>query len=137
MPGNSANEVVAAEAANQSAMKSADAGATVDCRYRDRCALAGITAPILAGILPLTTATGMKRMAELAGGMRYPARLIRALNRAGDDPEAFRRIALHHATEQCADLLDHHADGIHLYTLNQAQPVLDIYSRLGLGRNSK
>ncbi len=100
--------------------------------FRARCALAGITAPILAGILPLTTASGMQRMAALAGGMRYPARLIRALNRAGDDPEAFRRIALHHAAEQCTDLLDQGADGIHLYTLNQAQPVLEIHARLGL-----
>ncbi len=100
--------------------------------FRDRCSLAGITVPILAGVLPLTTASGMQRMAALAGGMRYPARLIRALNRADDDPEAFRRIALHHAAEQCTDLLDHHATGIHLYTLNQAQPVLEIHSRLGL-----
>lgn len=100
--------------------------------FRARCELSGITAPILAGILPLTSAAGMKRMAELAGGMRYPARLLRALNRAGDSPESFRRIAMHHATEQCADLLDHEVRGIHLYTLNQAQPVLDIYSRLGL-----
>lgn len=100
--------------------------------FRARCAFAGIHIPILAGILPLTTASGMKRMAELAGGMRYPARLIRSLNRAGDDPEAFRRIALHHATEQCADLLDHNVPGIHIYTLNQAQPVLQITSRLGL-----
>lgn len=104
--------------------------------FRARCALAGITAPILAGILPLTTATGMKRMAALAGGMRYPACLIRALNRAGDDPEAFRRIALHHATEQCTDLLDHGVHGIHLYTLNQAQPVVEICSRLGMRRAS-
>lgn len=100
--------------------------------FRARCALSGITAPILAGILPLTTASGMQRMAALASGMRYPARLIRALNRAGDDPDAFRRIALHHAAEQCTDLLDHGATGIHLYTLNQAQPVLEIHARLGL-----
>lgn len=99
--------------------------------FRARCELAGITAPILAGILPLISASGMKRMAKLAGGMRYPARLIRALNRAGDDEAAFRRIALHHATEQCADLLDHEVSGMHLYTLNQAAPVLEIHSRLG------
>ena len=105
--------------------------------FRARCELAGIKAPILAGVLPLTTATGMKRMAELAAGVRYPARLIRALNRAGDVPEAFRRIALHHATEQCADLLDHQADGIHLYTLNQAQPVMELYSKLGICHVSK
>ncbi|MEQ1748018.1 MAG: methylenetetrahydrofolate reductase [Prosthecobacter sp.] len=101
--------------------------------YRARCDLAGITAPILAGILPLTTASGMKRMAELAGGMRYPARLIRALNRDSDDDASFRRIALHHATEQCANLLDHEVAGIHLYTLNQAAPVLEIHARLGFG----
>jgi methylenetetrahydrofolate reductase (NADPH) len=100
--------------------------------FRARCELTGITAPILAGILPLTTASGMKRMAELAGGMRYPARLLRALNRAGDDEASFRRIALHHATEQCAGLLDHNVAGIHLYTLNQSSPVLEIHSRLGL-----
>jgi len=100
--------------------------------FRERCALAHIEAPILAGILPLTTATGMKRMAELAGGMHYPAKLLRALNRAGDDPEAFRRIAIHHATEQCADLLNNDVAGIHWYTLNQAAPVLEVHERLGL-----
>lgn len=100
--------------------------------FRDRCALAHIEAPILAGLLPLTTASGMKRMAELAGGMHYPAKLLRALNRAGDDPEAFRRIAIHHATEQCADLLNNDVAGIHWYTLNQAAPVLEVHARLGL-----
>ena len=100
--------------------------------FRARCELAGIEAPILAGILPLTTITGMKRMAELAGGMRYPARLLRALNRTGDDSEAFRRIAIHHAAEQCADLLGEEVDGIHFYTLNQAAPVLEVHARLGL-----
>lgn len=103
--------------------------------FRGRCEVAGITAPVLAGILPLTTEAGMRRMAELAGGMRYPAGLIRALRRANGDAEMFRRIALHHATEQCADLLDHGVDGIHFYTLNQAAPVLEIHARLGLAQH--
>lgn len=103
--------------------------------FRARCELAGIRVPILAGILPLTTEAGMRRMAELAGGMRYPARLIRGLRRANGDAEMFRRIALHHATEQCADLLDHAVDGIHFYTLNQAGPVLEIHARLGLAQH--
>lgn len=103
--------------------------------FRGRCELAGITAPIFAGILPLTSEAGMRRMAELAGGMRYPARLIRGLRRASGDAEMFRRIALHHATEQCADLLDHGVDGIHFYTLNQAAPVLEIHARLGLAQH--
>lgn len=103
--------------------------------FRDRCELAGIRAPILAGILPLTTASGMRRMAELAGGTRFPARLLRALQRAGEDAEAFRRIALHHATEQCLDLLDHEVTGLHFYTLNQATPTLSVLRTLGIHRH--
>lgn len=102
--------------------------------FRGRCELAGIRAPIIAGILPLTNVSGMQRMAELAGGMRYPARLLRALQGAGSCPGSFRSIALDHAAEQCCDLLAHGVAGIHLYTLNQAAPVLGIYSRLGRGR---
>lgn len=103
--------------------------------FRARCEIAGIRAPILAGILPLTTEAGMKRMAELAGGMRYPARLLRSLQRAQGDAEAFRRIAQHHAAQQCADLLDHAVAGVHFYTLNQSTPVLEVCARLGVRRS--
>lgn len=98
--------------------------------FRARCDLTGIRVPILAGILPLTSKATMIRMADLAGGIRYPARLQRALDRAGEDPEAFRRIGIHHAVQQCADLLNQGVDGIHLYTLNQAAPVLEVTQRL-------
>src|SRR5665213_2316410 len=50
--------------------------------FRERCELAGISVPILAGIMPITTLSGMKRMAQLALGARFPAKLLRALNRA-------------------------------------------------------
>lgn len=102
--------------------------------FRDRCVLAGIDAPVIAGIMPVTSAASMRRMAELAGGARFPARLLKALQRAGDSPEAFRQIGLHYATEQCADLLDHGVDGIHLYTLNQSTATREICHRLGLDR---
>lgn len=99
--------------------------------FRDRCSLAGIRVPIVAGILPVTSPAMMKRMAALTGGARYPARLLKALQRAGDDAESFRRIALHHAAEQCVDLLHNHADGVHFYTLNQGRPVLEVLGRVG------
>lgn len=99
--------------------------------FRDRCSLAGIHVPIVAGILPVTSPAMMKRMAALTGGARYPARLLKALQRAGDDAESFRRIALHHAAEQCVDLLDNAVDGVHFYTLNQGRPVLEVLERVG------
>jgi methylenetetrahydrofolate reductase (NADPH) len=100
--------------------------------FRARCRLAGIKVPIIAGIMPITSASGMKRMAELAGGSRYPAKLLRAIARCNGDEEAVQRVGIHYATEQCLDLLDHHVDGIHFYTLNKSRATREIYAALGL-----
>ncbi|HYF13775.1 MAG TPA: methylenetetrahydrofolate reductase [NAD(P)H] [Phycisphaerales bacterium] len=100
--------------------------------FRSRCELAGIRIPIIAGIMPITSLPGMKRMAELALGARYPAPLLRALQRAGNDPDAVRRVGVHWATEQCRDLLDHSVAGLHLYTLNRSTATREIYQTLGV-----
>ena len=100
--------------------------------FRDRCRLAGIQAPIIAGVMPITSISGMQRMAELALGSRFPASLIRAINRTGGDAEAVKRVGVHWATEQCRDLLDHDVAGIHFYTLNRSRATRDIYATLGV-----
>lgn len=100
--------------------------------FRDRCRLAGINIPIIAGIMPITSAKGLNRMAELAGGAHFPARLLRALSRAGDNQEAVERVGIHHAAEQCVGLLDNDVDGIHLYTLNQSKATREVYASLGM-----
>lgn len=100
--------------------------------FRDRCRLAGIDIPIIAGLMPITSAAGMRRMAELAAGARYPAKLLRAIQRCGGDEEAVRRVGVHYATEQCRDLLENGVDGIHFYTLNKSQATREIYASLGI-----
>ncbi|MCC6696685.1 MAG: methylenetetrahydrofolate reductase [NAD(P)H] [Candidatus Hydrogenedentes bacterium] len=100
--------------------------------FRERCELAGINVPIVAGIMPITTVSGMRRMAELSAGSRFPAPLLRALARGGNDPDAVRRVGVHWATEQCRDLLDHKVRGIHFYTLNKSDATKQIYLSLGL-----
>lgn len=100
--------------------------------FRERCELAGIDIPIIAGIMPITSAKGMRRMADLAAGARFPAALLRAVDRCGDDAEAVRRVGIHWATEQCRDLLDNHVRGIHFYTLNQSDATRRIYENLGV-----
>ena len=100
--------------------------------FCERCELAGIHIPILAGILPVNSISGLRRMAELSGGTRIPAHLLKALKRVETSPEAVAQVGLHHATEQCADLLRHNVAGIHFYTLNQSQAILEIMKRLGL-----
>lgn len=100
--------------------------------FRDRCRLAGIDVPIVAGIMPITSLPGMKRMAQLALGARFPASLIRAVNRTGGDPAAVQRVGVHWATEQCRDLLDNEVAGIHFYTLNSSKATQNVYATLGV-----
>lgn len=100
--------------------------------FRARCELAGIRVPILAGIMPVTSLPGLHRMAELAGGARFPAKLQKSLQRAQGDPSAIERIGIHYASEQCRDLLDHQVAGLHFYTLNQSAATREIFLNLGL-----
>lgn len=100
--------------------------------FRERCELAGIRVPIVAGIMPITSKDNMARMAELALGARFPARLQKAIGRCGDDPEAVAKVGIHWATEQCRDLLDNQVRGLHFYTLNRSDATRQIYENLGV-----
>lgn len=100
--------------------------------FRSRCELAGVRVPIIAGVMPVTSLTGMRRMADLALGSRFPAPLVRAINRTGGDEEAVKRVGVHWATEQCRDLLDHEVAGVHFYTLNRSTATREIYANLGV-----
>jgi methylenetetrahydrofolate reductase (NADPH) len=100
--------------------------------FRERCELAGIAVPILAGIMPISTAAGMVRMAELAAGARFPAKLLRHLAPHQDDAGSFAAAGLHYATEQCRELIDGGVDGLHFYTLNKSDATVQIATDLGL-----
>jgi methylenetetrahydrofolate reductase (NADPH) len=102
--------------------------------FVERCRLAGIEVPILAGIMPITSMDGLKRMAELAAGTNFPASLLKSLDRARHDPAAVARIGIHWATEQCRDLLDRGVRGVHFYSLNKSDATRKIYETLGVGR---
>jgi methylenetetrahydrofolate reductase (NADPH) len=80
---------------------------------------------------------GCKRIAELAGGARFPARLLRALHRCENDSEMVRRVGVHFALEQCHDLLDNNVAGIHFYTLNRSDATRVIFDSLGIPRRQK
>jgi len=100
--------------------------------WRDRCTLAGITVPVIAGLMPITSIAGLKRMAELAAGTRFPASLLRSIKRCEDSPEDVANVGIHWATEQARDLMDRGVAGIHFYTLNRSDATRRIYRTLGL-----
>jgi methylenetetrahydrofolate reductase (NADPH) len=103
--------------------------------FRERCALAGTHIPIIAGIMPITSIGGLKRMAELAGGARFPAKLLRALQHCQNDPDMVRRIGIQYALEQCHGLLENDVAGIHFYTLNRSDATRLIFDSLGIRRD--
>jgi methylenetetrahydrofolate reductase (NADPH) len=103
--------------------------------FVERCRLVGITVPIIAGIMPIVSGGGIRRMAGMCGA-RLPAPLLKQVFRAGNDDVAVAQIGLHWATEQCRDLLDHGVQGIHFYTLNKSLATLEIYHRLGAGNSA-
>ncbi len=99
--------------------------------FVERCEIAGIKVPIIAGIMPVTSRKGMARMAELSLGTNFPAKLLKSLSRAEDDSYA-ENVGIHWATEQVRDLLDHKIAGIHMYTLNKSKATRKIYESLGV-----
>ena len=99
--------------------------------FRDRCRLMDINVPIIAGIMPVTSISSMNRMADLSAGTNFPARLLKAMLRAGGDKNSIERIGINYASHQCSELLDDEVDGIHFYTLNRSKATLEIYHNLG------
>jgi methylenetetrahydrofolate reductase (NADPH) len=94
---------------------------------------AGIAVPIIPGIMPITQAGQVKRMATMCGAS-IPAGLARELNARGEDPEAVLDFGVAYATLQCAELLRAGAPGIHFYTLNRSPATRAILSALKLSR---
>jgi methylenetetrahydrofolate reductase (NADPH) len=119
-----------------------DAGATraitqffydteVFLRFRDRCAAAGIHAPIVPGILPITRFPQVLRFAQ-ACGAGIPQWLHERFSGLDEDPDTRRLIAASVAIEQVQALARHGVQEFHFYTLNRAELTYAICHALGI-----
>ena len=97
--------------------------------FYERCELVGIQVPILAGIMPILSIQGIKRMAGLCGA-RIPADLLRKLANVSND-EDVRKIGTEWTIAQCQDLIASSVKGLHFYTLNQVSPIREICAAIG------
>jgi methylenetetrahydrofolate reductase (NADPH) len=100
-------------------------------RFRDRCAAAGIHAPIVPGILPITRFPQVLRFAR-ACGATVPQWLHERFAGLDEDPETRRLIAASVAIEQVQELTRHGVCEFHFYTLNRAELTYAICHALGL-----
>ena len=99
--------------------------------FRERCAVAGIDVPIVAGLMPVTSLRSYRRIPDFALGSRYPAELQRRMAACTGDEDA-AEVGISWAVEQAADLLGNDVRGLHLYILNRVSVAKEIYRRLGL-----
>lgn len=97
----------------------------VFCRFRDRARALGVTVPIIAGIMPITSAAQIDKMVTMCGAT-VPDRVRRFVDAYGHNSRAIREAGIAYATEQIVDLLARGVDGIHLYTMNQADVIRHI-----------
>jgi methylenetetrahydrofolate reductase (NADPH) len=97
--------------------------------FVERARAAGLTVPIVPGIMPVTNYGQIHRFTEMCGAS-IPDDLERQLNGRADDPEAVAELGVAYATLQCSDLLARGAPGIHFYTLNRSPATRAILAAL-------
>ncbi len=99
--------------------------------FMDRAQQAGISTPIIPGILPILSTSQIRRIAGRCGA-RIPAELDQRLEKFVDDDRAARELGVEYATEQVRELWDSGVPGVHFYVLNRSYSVAKILQNLGL-----
>ena len=99
--------------------------------FVDACAARGITVPIVPGIMPILSASGLARFSDNCGA-EIPRWIRRKLESFGDDHASVRAFGLDVVTALCAGLIEDGAPGLHFYTLNSAALTTTLWHRLGL-----
>lgn len=89
----------------------------------------GITVPVIAGIMPVTSASQIKRICAMSGTY-LPTRFKAIVDRFGDNPAAMKQAGIAYATEQIIDLIANHVNGIHVYSMNKPDVASQIQENL-------
>ena len=98
-------------------------------RFVERARAAGITVPIVPGIMPITSVSQIERFTKMCGA-RIPAELRARLKRFEEDSSVVMAIGIEHAIRQCRRLLEAGAPGVHFYTLNKSHATRSILAAI-------
>ena len=90
---------------------------------------AGISVPVVAGIMPVTSAAQIKRIASISGNV-LPQRFVRLIDRYGDSPLAMKQAGIAYATEQIIDLYANGINAVHVYSMNKPDVAAAIRANL-------
>jgi methylenetetrahydrofolate reductase (NADPH) len=99
-------------------------------RFLDQCADAGISIPIIPGVMPIYNITQLARFSSVCGA-EIPRWLKMRLEEYGDDMASLREFGIDVVSELCETLQDAGAPSLHFYTLNQAGVISQILENIG------
>jgi len=99
-------------------------------QFLERAVKARIAIPMLPGIMVITDIEKIKTFAKRCFAT-MPDRVVSRFEKANGDPDEMKKIGIEVATEQARDLLNHGVPYLHFYTLNQADPVIEVVKNLG------
>lgn len=97
--------------------------------FLDRAQKANINIPVIPGIMPILNFKQIKRFTKMCGASLSPS-LLAKFEEIEDDSEKVRQTGIEHAIDQCRELLENKAPGIHFYTLNRSKATLAILGAL-------
>ena len=100
-------------------------------RYVEAVRKAGVTIPIVPGLMPVTNFAGLRKMADLCGAT-LPGRLVKLFQNLDADPKTRELISATGAAQQCLELAEEGIDHFHFYTLNRADLAYAICHMLGM-----
>lgn len=95
-------------------------------QFLDKLEKAGVSAPVHAGIMPITAVKQLGTSVTLSGSS-VPTKLSNLIAQYADDPDGMRKAGIEYAVNQIDDLLKHGVQGIHLYSMNKADITKEIY----------
>ena len=90
---------------------------------------AGITVPVIPGIMPVTNAVQIKRICALSGTI-LPRKFVRMVDRFSDNPAAMKQAGIAYATEQIVDLYANGIKAVHVYSMNKPDVAEKIQTNL-------
>ncbi|MGI6590143.1 MAG: methylenetetrahydrofolate reductase [Eggerthellaceae bacterium] len=98
-------------------------------KFLDECRAARIKVPIEFGIMPVTSKSQVTRMVFMCGAS-LPSGLVKMLARYENNPDDLRKAGIEYASRQLIGLAEHGVDGLHIYSMNNAETAREIYGNI-------
>ena len=95
--------------------------------FQEKCSLADIDVPIIAGIMPIINRNQALRLLKTCANIRLPRKFKAILEKYEHNPESLRAAGLAYAVDQIVDLVTNDVAGVHLYTMNNAEVARHIH----------